>query len=213
MMRDFPIFATDNGAGSVILKEVPYTGKAYIKIASAEDAAAFLEECLEFCAAVGAVSVYATGHMALEKYPLSAVVITMSREKKEVPPSNAVLVQVTADKSEAWRQLYNQKMQSVDNAAYITIRDMSEIVKAGTAWFVVRDGMQIGIGIVEDNWISTMAATVKGGGTEVLSALCAAITDGPIHLQVAQSNHKALALYREFGFRESEGEIKWYKIV
>ena len=33
-MRDFPLFTTENGIGSITLKEVPYKGIAYIKIQS-----------------------------------------------------------------------------------------------------------------------------------------------------------------------------------
>ena len=53
-MRDFPLFDTANGVGSIILKEVPYSGAAYIRMQSASDPGAFLKECLDFCVAVGA---------------------------------------------------------------------------------------------------------------------------------------------------------------
>lgn len=212
-MRDFPIFATDNGVGSITLKEVPYTGNAYIKLGSAENIDAFLKDCLEFCSAVGATCVYATGHKCLEKYPLFATVVTMKRDRGGLPAGEAVLVPVTADNCELWRKLYNQKMQSVDNAAYITMGDMKDFVKAGTAWFVERQGVRIGIGVVENSCVRAMAATVKGAGKDVLLALCTATAEDSIELQVAQSNQKAMALYTRFGFQEVDNKIKWYKIT
>ena len=31
-MKDFPVFTTENGVASLILKEIPYRGEAYIHL-------------------------------------------------------------------------------------------------------------------------------------------------------------------------------------
>ena len=69
-MRDFPVFTTENGVGSLSLKEIPYSGIAYVTIHDSSFPTEFLKECLDFCRAVGATKVYATGHETLEVYPL-----------------------------------------------------------------------------------------------------------------------------------------------
>ena len=69
-MKDIPIFDTQYGIGSLALAEVSYRQEAYITIGAVSDAALFLEEAANFCRAVGAESVYATGHPDLEKFPL-----------------------------------------------------------------------------------------------------------------------------------------------
>ena len=53
-MKDFPVFTTENGVASLILKEVPYRGEAYIHLRDSQDPKALLEECVSFCAACGA---------------------------------------------------------------------------------------------------------------------------------------------------------------
>ena len=58
-MKDFPVFPTQHGAASLILKEIPYRGEAYIKIQSTQEPDALLEECIHFCVACGAERVYA----------------------------------------------------------------------------------------------------------------------------------------------------------
>ena len=36
-MRDFPIFTSEFGVSSLILKEIPYRGEAYIRIRDVQD--------------------------------------------------------------------------------------------------------------------------------------------------------------------------------
>ena len=68
-MLDIPMFTTENGAASLILKEIPYSEAAYIKIHSSQAPEALLEECVSFCRMAGAENIYASGHVILEKYP------------------------------------------------------------------------------------------------------------------------------------------------
>ena len=70
-MKDFPLFTTEYGVASLILKEVPYRGVAFIYIRQAQ-AGRFeehLKECVSFCRMAGAEKIYAKGHADLEKYP------------------------------------------------------------------------------------------------------------------------------------------------
>ena len=68
-MRDFPVFTTENGVGSLVLREIPYSGIAYVTVQDSSFPTVFIKECLEFCRVVGAAQVYATGHEVLEDYP------------------------------------------------------------------------------------------------------------------------------------------------
>ena len=74
-MRDFPVFTTENGVGSLVLREIPYSGIAYVTVHDSSFPTVFIKECLEFCRVVGAAQVYATGHGILEDYPLHTSVI------------------------------------------------------------------------------------------------------------------------------------------
>ena len=79
-MRDFPVFTTEHGAASLILKEIPYRKEAYIRIQSTQEPEMLLEECVSFCTACGAEQVYAAGHDILETYPFHTSVWQMRGE-------------------------------------------------------------------------------------------------------------------------------------
>ena len=90
-MRDFPIFTTENGVGSLVLKEIPYRGVAYITIRDSSAPAEFLNECADFCRAVGAQHVYASGHSILESYPVYTSIVQMSASTEFIPETDAAL--------------------------------------------------------------------------------------------------------------------------
>ena len=94
-MRDFPIFTTENGVGSLVLKEIPYRGVAYITIRDSSAPAEFLNECADFCRAVGAQHVYASGHSILESYPVYTSIVQMSASTEFIPETDAALFPVT----------------------------------------------------------------------------------------------------------------------
>ena len=76
-MRDFPVFTTDFGVATLVLKEVPYKEVAYIIIQSALQPEELLKECVSFCRAVGAEKIYARGHETVEQYPLHTIIYEM----------------------------------------------------------------------------------------------------------------------------------------
>ena len=68
-MRDIPMFTTENGAASLIFKEIPYTSTGYVKVQSSLEPELFLQDCVAVCRMAGAESVVASGHVYLERYP------------------------------------------------------------------------------------------------------------------------------------------------
>ena len=97
-MRDFPIFTTDYGVSSLILKEIPYRKKAYICIRDVqpEHFSEHLKECVSFCKMAGADDIYASGHKALETYPLYTRVLKMRGQPEFSGEEIAQLFPVTA---------------------------------------------------------------------------------------------------------------------
>ena len=61
-MKDFPMFTTEYGVASLVLREIPYRGEAYITIQDSLEPEKLLEECISFCRICGAEAVYAKGH-------------------------------------------------------------------------------------------------------------------------------------------------------
>ena len=211
-MRDFPVFTTENGVGSLVLKEIPYSGIAYVTIHDSSDPTEFLEECLGFCKAVGAQAVYACGHEVLENYPYYMSVVQMSVAADLIPESNAFLFPVTEPTLSRWCEIYNNKMKHIDNASYMSERAAKEMLKRGDGYFVHRDGNLLGIGIASGERLECVASVAPGGGREIVSTLVHALLGDCAILEVASTNSKAISLYESMGFIKTAEISRWYKI-
>lgn len=211
-MKNIPVYATEFGVGSLILKDVPYTQTAYVRIESASSPKEFLEECISFCRVVGAEKIFATGHEVLEDYPLHTTICRMRCDCSVIPTSDANVFPVTEKTLNRWLEIYRGKMRNVANAAYMTDADGREMLKRGDGYFIHRDGELIGIGIANSNVIDLVASVTPGGGKEIVSALSHALCDEEVTLDVASTNEKAIRLYESLGFIKTQELSNWYKI-
>ena len=211
-MRDFPVFSTENGVGSLVLKEIPYSGIAYVTIRDSSFPTEFLHECLSFCRAVGAERVYASGNDILRDYPFFTSVIQMSVSSDTIAQTDASLFPVTEKTIARWREIYNMKMKNVDNASYMSESAAAELLKRGDGYFVHRDGELLGIGIAGNDRIDCVASLAPGGGREVVSAMTHGLLGDRVFLEVASTNTKAMRLYESMGFVQTAEISRWYKI-
>ena len=210
-MKDFPIFTTENGAASLILKEIPYRGEAYIHLRDSRTPQAMLEECESFCAACGAEKIYASGSEILENYPLHTAVLEM----RGVPNVHDDLVEalfpVTETTVGRWRALYNEAMAAVDNAGTLESRDEARLLEGG-AYFVHHMGELLCIGYLREDCIEAIAAAKPGAGRRVLHSLASVCPGVPLRLEVAGSNERAIALYEKIGFLKVRELSRWYRV-
>lgn len=213
-MQDFPLFSTDTGVSSLLLKEVPYRKTAYIRIGDVQEGGleAHLRECLSFCRMAGAERVYASGHGELEGYPIHTSVIKMQVEAWVDQRKLASLFPVTEATVARWRQIYNNAMEEVDNAATLEGRDEETIVKSGGAYFVHRDGQLLGIGWLEDTKLLAVASSQKGMGEAVMHTLMSLVEGSQMELEVASTNTRAIRLYEKLGFLTTGEVSRWYTI-
>lgn len=209
-MKDFPAFTTEFGVASLVLKEVPYQGCAYIIIRSAQQPEELLAECVSFCRMCGAERIFATGHEILEKKPLYTVLLEMRCAVKSLPDTDAALFPVQEQTLEQWRQIYNQKVRRVPNGAWMTEADGKKMLERGDGYFVHRGGQLLGIGIAAGDTIDWVASVKPGAGRDVVLALAHAIMDETVKLTVAEENEKAVKLYESLGFIKSKEISRWY---
>lgn len=209
-MRDFPIFTTQYGVASLVLKEIPYRGIAYIKLLDSLEPEKLLEECMDFCRAVGARRIYAAGHPCLEAYPLHTAIVMM--EGTVMPQTDAVCVPVTAQSLERWQQIYNQKMEGVPNASYMDSRDTRQLLDDGSGYFIFRSEALLGIGKAAGDTIEAVASVLTGAGKDIVAALWNMLNCTPVRLQVATENARAVRLYERLGFEKKEEISRWYQI-
>lgn len=213
-MKDIPIFTTEYGVASLIFQEIPYRGIAYVRIRDVQHGCVpeLMEECAAFCRMAGAEQVFATGHDDLEAYPLHCVVEQMTLAAAEPFTPEASLWPVTEETVGKWREIYNQGMKHVDNAATKTIQDEKEIFASGGAYFVHAEGTLLGIGWMEGNTLLAIVSALPGQGSRVAKTLFSLTDAGRITLEVASTNTRAIALYRRLGFLKTGEASRWYRI-
>lgn len=214
-MRDFPIFTTEYGVSSLVLKEIPYKKTAYIRIGDVQKEyfAENLAECVSFCRMCGAEAIYAAGHQDLERYPLYTAVLEMRGQAQADPQKIRQLFPVTEATVGQWRTIYNKKMSHVDNTATLESRDEKRILESGGAYFVHEDGHLLGIGWLEGNKLLAVASAQTGAGEGVMHTLMSLLDGEDMTLEVASTNTKAIRLYEKLGFISTAEICRWYDVL
>ena len=211
-MLDFPVFTTQNGVASIVLREVPYKGEAYITLHDTLQPEALLAECIDFCKVAGADKIYATGHDLLKKYPLHTSVIKMQQLRDNLPEGDGYLFPATDETAEKWRSIYNEKMKSVPNASTMTREDMKNHISKGGCYFVHKGDNLLGIGLVNGEKIEAIASCEPGVGETVLLTLCNALFSEMVIVEVASTNIPAVRLYERLGFQKVAEISSWYNV-
>ena len=212
-MKDMPGFTTENGVAGLTLREIPYTGRAYIRIWSSCQCAALLAECVDFCRVVGAKHIYAAGDPALETYPLHATIVQMQCSRESIGETDAALWPVQADTAGQWKEIYNEKAASVPNAAWMSDADCKEMLRSGDGYFIHQGDTLLGIGRVEGDTVKWVASCMPGAGIDVVKALCHCIHTDTVKLEVAWENERAVRLYSALGFVPVTELSRWYCVL
>ena len=211
-MKDFPFFVTQYGVAALTLREIPYQGKAYIKILETQEPEALLTECADFCRMVGAEEIYASGDSELEKYPFHTALWHMRCNVESIGDTNASLWPVQEESAEQFRSIYNEKAKKLPNSVWMDNTEVKSMLKQGDGYFVHKDGILLGIGRVKGEEIRFLASVQTGAGEDVVRALTHAINGETAVVEVASINHKAVELYRRLGFIHTAELSRWYKI-
>lgn len=211
-MKNFPFFATQFGVAALTLREIPYQGKAYIKILDTQEAELLLKECVDFCTVAGADEIFGSGDAYLEKYPLHTDLWHMRCDKQCIGNTDAAIWPVQANTVDQFRKIYNEKIKKLPNSVWMDDAEEKTMLEEGDGYFVHKDGQLLGIGRVKDDEIRFLGAVKPGAGETVVRALAHAITGDTVTVEVASSNCKAVKLYERLGFIKTAQLSCWYKI-
>ena len=214
-MRDFPIFTTEFGVSSLFLKEIPYKNEAYIRIRDVQEDffEDHLRECVAFCRMAGAERIFAADHEKLSEHPLHASILEMRATAWVDTDKLKNLFPVTEATVGRWRQLHNEKLRNVDCSATLTAKEEKDILDSNGAYFVHDNGKLLGLGWLEDLELKTVAAVEKGAGECVMHTLMSLVEGAQMHLEVASTNQRAIALYKKLGFLPTAENTRWYRLL
>ncbi len=212
-MKDFPLFTTEYGAASLVLREIPYQQTAYITVLDSREPEALVGECVSFCRVCGAERVYGRGHPWLERFPLYTILWEMECPKASLTAIGPALEAVDRDDLDLWRRLYNEKVVHVPNGAWMTEKEAFAMAEQGGGWFLRDRGRLLGIGRTEGDRIQWVSAHVPGAGETLVRALAGTIPGETVRLTVASTNTKAMGLYERLGFVKTREITRWYGIL
>lgn len=211
-MKDIPIFSTEYGVASLMLKEIPYRQTAYIRVQDVQPGALdeLIKECAQFCRAAGAEQIFWTAE-CVEQEAHSAVYemcgqawVDKSKLESLFPVTEATVVR--------WRQIFNERMAGVDHAATLTATEEKLILLSGGAYFIHHEGALLGIGWMDDTKLLAIAAVKPGAGERVAHTLMSMVEGATMTLEVASTNEKAIRLYEKLGFLKVKEITKWYEV-
>lgn len=211
-MKDIPVFTTEYGAASLILKEIPYQGAAYVILQDSMEPVKLAEECAAFCRACGAEYVYASGHPLLEVWPFYTAMWQMRCDLAALCDTDAALFPVQEHTLEQWRTIYNEKVRQVPNGAWMTQADGKRMIEKGDGYFIHRGGSLLGIGRASGGIIDWVASVQSGAGQDVVAALAHALTMDTVTLTAASVNERAVRLYERLGFVKTKEISRWYRV-
>lgn len=202
-MRDIPVFTVPSGIATLILREIPPRGEAYVLLrgvfTSQEE---LLTECARFCRAAGAERVYYGGADVHADGAAYATLLPRSILRTALPPTGALAVPIRPDEADEWQRLYRERFRSVPAAA--------SVCDARGACFVVESGRRIGLGAVSGDTLRAVAALERGRGADCVCALAALAQGERLRLTCAAENRSAMRLYDRLGFDAGEAVERWY---
>ena len=210
-MKDLPMFTTEYGIASLILREVPYQQTAYIRLQSSDEPQKLLDECVKFCRMVGAEKILVKETEDID-YPFYTAIWRMSCPKDSLADTDAALWPVQEETVDAFKKIYNEKVSHVPNAAWMDADDEKQMLKDGEGYFVHRGKTLLGIGRVQGGEIRFLASVQPGAGVDVVKALAHAATEDTITIEVASANEKAVKLYENLGFIKIAELSRWLRV-
>lgn len=219
-MNNIPVFLSQGGTATLILREIPHKAVAYILLQTVipENLDRMVAECADFCrqcgAAVCAVSCR-DKDISLGPEPDYAI-YQMTAAKKDLPAPAGIftLTPMDQENAEAYCTVYNRCFQQVTNAVTYDRSHLQRIVREQQqAFLAMRDGVLQGMGELHGNELAAVGLLpeYRGRGRELVLALLEKCPGPELSLTVASDNRRALALYESLGFQIAGVESQWYR--
>ena len=217
-MKNIPMFTSSYGVATLILREIGWSGHAYVLVRSVWNgqAAQLLEECRGFCRAVGAEEIYACWDTNELPADHAYDMIAMIRPKAGLPePARPVeLEQITPETAEDYLRIYNQCFRQVPSAASYDRKSLEPLYGEDLAWLARVDGVFAGVAEISKEGLEGIAVlpAFRGLGRDLALSVLPMVPSTTLRLKVASTNDRAMALYDRLGFVPEKLERRWYRL-
>ena len=203
---------------SLILKEIPYSGAAYVLVRSVWNGqtAALLEECASFCRAAGAERVYASdGKNDLPSmHAYDMVLLTMRREDLPELANPIELEPVSTQNGAEYLAVYNACFRELPGAASYGKKDLQRLIEHQSGFLTRKNGVCAGAAELEKDELAGICVLpqYKGLGYSLALTVLKRLETPVVKLKTATTNEKALNLYRRLGFGNDTVISRWWLI-
>lgn len=219
-MNNIPVFTSQGGTATLILREIPISGKAYVLLRTvlpgqAENLAA---ECASFCKMCGAEEIFASWEDGDLPFLAPAYDIYLLHVAKSALPEGkpVQLVPMTPENDAIYQRIYNRCFYHVSHAASYDRGQIARIYREHQRAFLALDERErpYGIGELHGDELAAIAVLPKyrGRGMDLAVALLQLCPGEDLHVTVASDNDAAMRLYEKLGFHLFGVESKWYVV-
>lgn len=220
-MNNIPVFTAQGGTATLILREIPISGKAYVLLRTVlpgmeENLAA---ECASFCRMCGAEEIFASwADGDLPFLPPTYDIYLLHVSKSALPEGKPVqLVPMTPENDAIYQRIYNRCFSHVSHALSYDRGQIARIYREHQRAFLALDAENrpYGIGELHGNELAAVAVLPKcrGTGTDLALSLLRLCPGEDLKVTVASDNEAAMHLYEKLGFHMSGVESKWFQVL
>lgn len=219
-MKNIPIFTASYGLASLILREIPYSGRAYVMVRSVwrGETAALLEECGQFCRAAGAETVYASQELEPlpAKHAYDMVELRCPKADLPVPEKPVELEPLTEQNAAAYLEIYNRCFRDVPGATAYDRADVRRLLETNLAFLTRAGDRYAAVAELSENGLAGVAVLPEcreqGLGRNLTLTVLHRLDAPSLTLKTASANAAALRLYHAIGFRHDRITSRWWQL-
>ena len=219
-MNNIPVFTGQGGTATLILREIPISGKAYILLRTVLPGQAenLVAECASFCKMCGAEEIFASWEDGdLPFLPPAYDIYLLHVLKSALPEGKPVqLTPMTPENDAIFQRIYNRCFSHVSHALSYDRGQIARIYREHQKAFLALDEKKkpYGIGELHGDELAAIAVLPKyrGTGTDLAISLLQLCPGEELRVTVASDNDAAMRLYERLGFHLTGVESRWFRV-
>ncbi len=220
-MNNIPVFTAQGGTATLILREIPISGKAYVLLRTVLPGQAenLVTECASFCRMCGAEQIFAAWEDRELPFLSPAYDIYLLHVAKSALPEGRPvnLTPMTPENDAIYQRIYNRCFFRVSHALSYDRGQIARIYREDQKAFLALDAddKPYGIGELHGDELAAIAVLPKyrGMGTDLAVSLLQLCPGKDLSVTVASDNEAAMHLYEKLGFHLSGIESRWFRVV